>query len=90
MKDDGCAPDCPYCNGTDDAPCFCGPTCDGNRIDYEAVAEELDDPATSLDDLDSAVVAAGQRYATATEKPWPPKPTHTRFTDWAPENFKEV
>ena len=28
---DGCAPDCPYCNGTDDAPCFCGPSCDGNR-----------------------------------------------------------
>ena len=30
-EDDGCAPDCPYCNGTDNAPCFCGPSCEGNR-----------------------------------------------------------
>ena len=31
-EDDGCAPDCPYCNGTGNvSACFCGPSCEGNR-----------------------------------------------------------
>ena len=31
MEGDGCAPDCPHRNGTDDVPCFYRPSFEGNR-----------------------------------------------------------
>lgn len=32
IESERCVPDCRYCNGTNDAPCFCGPGCLGPTV----------------------------------------------------------
>jgi hypothetical protein len=42
--------------------------------EYLQIAEELSDPKTTLEDIDSKVVARAKAWAKASHHHWPPRP----------------